>query len=343
MTAAALQNGYGTDTSLPCPSGFRVGNRVFKNYESGSYGSIGFAKALEVSCNTFFYRVGYHYWQKFGSDEADVDARDPLVEEAQTFGFGSRTGIDIPGEAPGRIADRTWKRDYYESMKDYYCDLSAKPQTKATSDYVYQLAREFCIDGYAYRAGDAANFAIGQGDTIVTPLQLARAYAAISNGGTLYAPTVAKALVSPSGEVLRRFAPRKTGSVDVPTKLLDYIDEALKGVTRVGTMAWKMGGFPLDDVVVRSKTGSAEVVGKQTTGWVASYTEDYVVVMMISRGGTGSGSTGDAIRKIWETLYGVKGEKVVPQQAAIPGVVAPKALPTFLEDGSILPPVKETR
>jgi penicillin-binding protein 2 len=341
MTAGALQNGYGMDTNLPCPSGFQVGNRVFKNYESGAYGNISFAKALEVSCNTFFYRVGYNFWQKFGSDVDDVKAKDPLVSEAQTFGFGSRTGIDIPGEAPGRIADRQWKRDYYESMKDYYCELADKPQNAETSDFVYKFAREFCIEGYAYRAGDAVNFAIGQGDTIVTPLQLARGYAAISNGGKLYAPTVAKALVSPDGEVLRRFAPRRTGSVDVPKKYLDYIDEALKGVTRVGTMAWKMGGFPLDDVVVRSKTGSAEVYGKQTTGWVASYTEDYVVVMMISQGGTGSGSTGDAVRKIWETLYGIEGEKVSPKRAAIPGVVAPQTLPTFLDDGSILPPVKE--
>lgn len=343
MTAAALQNGYGTDTTLPCSSGFQVGNRVFKNYESGAYGNIGFAKALEVSCNTFFYRIGYNFWQRFGSDVDDVSAKDPLVEEAQTFGFGSRTGIDIPGEAPGRIADRQWKRDYYESMKDYYCDLADKPQTEATSDFVYKFAREFCIEGYAYRAGDAVNFAIGQGDTIVTPLQLARAYAALSNGGTLWQPTVAKAVVSPSGEVMRRIKPVRSGTVDVPKKYLDYIDEALKGVTRVGTMAWKMGGFPLDDVVVRSKTGSAEVYGKQTTGWVASYTEDYVVVMMISQGGTGSGSTGDAIRKIWETLYGIKGEKVVPREAAIPGVVAPTTLPTFLEDGSILPPVKEKK
>ena len=341
MTAGALQNGYGMDTSLPCSSGFQVGNRVFKNYESGAYGNIGFAKALEVSCNTFFYRVGYDFWQRFGSDVDDVKAKDPLVEEAQTFGFGSRTGIDVPGEAPGRIADRRWKRDYYESMKDYYCDLADKPQDARTSDFVYKFAREFCIEGYAYRAGDAVNFSIGQGDTIVTPLQLARAYAAISNGGKLFAPTVAKALVSPSGDVLRRFAPRQNGSVDVPKKYLDYIDEALKGVTRVGTMAWKMGGFPLDDVVVRSKTGSAEVYGKQTTGWVASYTEDYVVVMMISQGGTGSGSVGDGVRKVWEALYGVEGERVRQAKEAIPGVVAPATLPTFLDDGSILPPVKE--
>ena len=63
---------------------------MFKNYESGAYGYIGFDKALEVSCNTFFYRVGYDFWQRFGSDVADVNAKDPLVEEAKTFGFGSR-------------------------------------------------------------------------------------------------------------------------------------------------------------------------------------------------------------------------------------------------------------
>ena len=63
-------------------------------------GSIGFDQALQLSCDTFFYRVGYDFWQKYGSDVADVDAKDPLVEEAKTFGFGSETGIDLPGEAP---------------------------------------------------------------------------------------------------------------------------------------------------------------------------------------------------------------------------------------------------
>ena len=127
MTAGALTNGYTTDTRLNCSSSFQVGNRDFKNYESGAYGSIGFAKALEVSCNTFFYRVGYDFWQRFGSDVADVNAQDPLVEEAKKFGFGSETGIDIPGEASGRIADRKWKLAYYKSQKDYYCELADKP------------------------------------------------------------------------------------------------------------------------------------------------------------------------------------------------------------------------
>ena len=216
MTAGALTNGYSQDTRLECSSGFQVGNRAFKNYESGAYGSIGFAKALEVSCNTFFYRVGYDFWQRYGCDVADVDAKDPLVEEAKEFGFGSETGIDLPGEAPGRIADRAWKRSYFESKKDYYCDLAGKPQDGKTSDFVYTFAREFCIEGYAYRAGDAVNFAIGQGDTIVTPLQLARAYGALANGGTLWEPRIGKAIVSPDGEVLRRIPTKKAAKVDVP-------------------------------------------------------------------------------------------------------------------------------
>lgn len=338
MTAGALTNGFSQDTRLNCSSSFRVGNRDFKNYESGAYGYIGFAKALEVSCNTFFYRVGYHFWQRYGSDVADVDARDPLVEEAKRFGFGRETGIDIPGEAPGRIADRTWKLAYYKSMKKYYCGIAAKPQDRDTSDFVYQFSREFCIEGYAYRAGDAVNFAIGQGDTIVTPLQLARGYAAISNGGTLYAPRIGRAIVGTDGEVIREIKPKKVGTVHVPDRTVGFIDTALKGVTRQGTMAWRMIDFPLDEVVVRSKTGSAEVYGKQSTSWVASYTNDYVVVMMVSQGGTGSGTSGPAVRKIWETLYGIKGTDVSPRRAAIPGTVPPAGLPTFMKDGSILPP-----
>ncbi len=341
MTAGALTHGYTTDTRLECSSGFTVGNRTFANYESDAYGYIGFDKALEVSCNTFFYRIGYDYWQRLGSDVDDVDAPDPLVEEAKAFGFGSETGIDIPGEASGRIADRKWKLAYYEQMKGYYCGVADAPQDAETSDFVYLFAKEFCVEGYAYRAGDAVNFAIGQGDTIVTPLQLARAYGALANGGTLYEPRVAKAVVASDGTVLKRIAPKVSGTVDVPQDTLDYIDTALQSVTRQGTMAWRMIGFPLDQVPIRSKTGSAEVYGKQSTSWVASYSRDYVVVMMVSQGGTGSGTSGPFVRKIWESLYGIDGLDVDASRAAIPGVTPPAALPTFARDGSIVPPARQ--
>ncbi|MDO9455879.1 penicillin-binding protein 2 [Nocardioides sp.] len=343
MTAGALTHGYSTDTTLPCSSSFRVGNRDFHNHESAAYGNITFAKALEVSCNTFFYRVGFDYWQQYGSDADDVDAKDPLVEEAEKFGFGSETGIDIPGEAAGRIADRTWKLSYYNSMKKYYCGIADKPQDADTSDFVYKFSREFCIEGNKYKVTDAVNFAIGQGDTIVTPLQLARGYAAIANGGTLYAPRVARAVVAADGTVVRRIAPKVTGRVDLPPGVQGYIDEALQGVTREGTMAWKMGGFPLDQVTIRSKTGSAEVYGKQSTSWVASYSDDYVVVMMISQAGTGSGASGPGVRKIWESLYGVQEDQVRPARAAIPGTVPPGRLPSFRADGTILPPAVDPR
>ena len=105
-----------------------------------------------------------------------------------------------------------------------------------------------------------------------------------------------------------------------------------------GTMNWRLLDFPLDQVQIRAKTGSAEVYGKQSTSWVASYTDDYVVVMMVSQGGTGSGTSGPAVRAIYEALYGVDGMDVDAGRAAIPGVVAPDDLPTFRRDGSILPP-----
>ncbi|MGH3370812.1 MAG: penicillin-binding transpeptidase domain-containing protein, partial [Nocardioidaceae bacterium] len=218
--------------------------------------------------------------------------------------------------------------------QEYYCKLGKKDG----NDFIHRFAREFCIEGFAYRAGDAVNFAIGQGDTIVTPLQLARAYAALANGGTLWEPRVGKAIVDPRGSVVTRIEPKKAGSVKVARRHLRYIDQALRGVSERGTMSWRLIDFPLDKVKIRSKTGSAEVYGKQSTSWVASYDKRYAVVMMVSQGGTGSGTSGPAIRKIWETLYGVRGDRVVPAKAALPGATPPAGLPVFARDGEILPP-----
>ncbi len=336
MAVGALNNGFTPDSQLDCSSGLQVGNRWFKNYESAAYGYIGFDEALQLSCDTFFYRVGLKFWQQYGSDEEDVNAKDPLVSEAKSFGFGSRTGVDLPGEAPGRIADRAWKLEYWKSMRSYYCKIDREGSAK--NDYLQLFAHEFCLDGNRYRAGDSVNFAIGQGDTIVTPLQLARAYAALSNGGTLYEPRVAKAIVSPDGTVLRRFQPVASGRVPSSAAALKYVDTALLGTPKVGTLAWKFTDFPLDRVHVRGKTGSAEVYGKQSTSWVATYDENYVVVMMVSQGGTGSGTSGPAVRAIWESLYGISGTTVTPSASAIAGVTPPAGLPTFMDDGSILPP-----
>ena len=113
------------------PAGCMVGNRLFKNYESASYGIIDFAKALQISCDTFFYRVGLGFWQKYGSDPADVKARDPLVETAQMFGFGKATGIDLPGEATGRIADRALEARLLQGQQGLL--LQARQEARATT------------------------------------------------------------------------------------------------------------------------------------------------------------------------------------------------------------------
>ena len=338
MTVGALNNGYSRDTLLDCSSGLQVGNRWFKNYESAAYGNITFAQALELSCDTFFYRIAVNYWQKYGSDPADIKAKDPLVNTAKAFGFGKRTGIDLPGESAGRIADRKWKAEYYEAMKDYYCRMDEKKN--APTSFLQLFAHEFCVEGNYYRTGDAVNFSIGQGDTMVTPIQLARAYASLANGGTLYEPRVGKAVVSGDGTVVERIDPKVAGKVKMSAKSIDYVNEALLGTPRSGTLAWKFGGFPLDEVKVRGKTGTAEVTGKQTTGWVATYNKKYVVIMTISQGGTGSGAVGDAVRKLWESLYGIEegGAEVRPGKAAIKGIDPPRNLPAFGSDGSIVAP-----
>jgi penicillin-binding protein 2 len=333
-TAGALTSGYRTTDTLDCSSTLTVGDRVFKNYESAAYGPLTFAQALQLSCDTFFYRIGYGEWLAEGGDSGAVDSPDPLVENAKNFGFGRETGVDLPGEAAGRIADRRWKRAYWEANKDYYCRIGKG----AGSDYLHVFAREFCVDGWRYRAGDAVNFAIGQGDTVLTPLQLAVAYSALANGGTLWKPRVGKAIVAADGHVVRRIKPARAGHVPVPQRYLSYIDDALKGTAKVGTMAWKFGGFPLDQVQVRSKTGTAEVYGKQTTSWVASYDKQYVVIMMVSQGGTGSGTSGDSVRRIWESLYGITGSDVNLADAAQPGARPPERLPRFARSGQIAPP-----
>ena len=337
MTVGALNNGFSESTRLDCSSGVQVGNRLFKNYESAAYGYIDFARALELSCDTFFYRVGLKFWNQYGSDPSNVKAKDPLVKAAKDFGFGSAPEGDVSGAASGRIADREWKLAYWKAMKGYYCKVDRK-NTTGQRDFLHVFAHEFCLEGYDYRAGDAVNYVIGQGDTLVTPLQLARAYGALANGGKLMRPQVAKAVVSPAGKLVKEIKPQVDHTISSKKSALEYVDTALKGTPREGTLAWRFGGFPLDKVQIRGKTGSAEVYGKQSTSWVATYDKDYVVVMMVTQGGTGSGTSGPAIRKIWEHLYGIKGEAVRADRAAIPGTTPPTSLPTFAKDGSILPP-----
>ncbi|MEU3918904.1 penicillin-binding protein 2 [Streptomyces sp. NPDC002659] len=328
-STAAVNAGYPFDGAYPCPSSYSVGGQVFKNFESKGYGSIDLGRALEVSCDTVFYGLAHREWQKDGGTKPKKHTNDWFYKTAHQFGLGKETGIDLPNEVSGRVPDRQWKQRFWEANKDGWCK-----QGKRNGSYVEKIAYENCLEGNRMRAGDSVNYSIGQGDTLVTPIQMATIYAAIANGGTLFNPTIGKAVISPDGKSVKEIKPTSHGKLPMDADTREQIDKALAGVTTRGSAAWRFGGWPQDKIPMHAKTGTAEVYGKQTTSWFVSYTPDYTIIMTIAQGGTGSGASGPAVRKIYEAMYGLdeKGGQDL-KRALLP---APqKALPKIQPDGSI--------
>jgi len=160
-------------------------------------------------------------------------------------------------------------------------------------------------------------------------------YAAIANGGTIWKPTIAKAIVGPDGKVIKTFTPEKLGNLDVDQSTINFLHDALHEVTVSGTSAGIFAGFP---IATAGKTGSAQVFGtnsngrvKDDTSWYASFAPatnpKYAVVMMVSQGGFGSTTSAVGVRKIYSTIFGVQGSTVVPGLALFPDGTPPTTLP----------------
>ncbi|MFH8573096.1 penicillin-binding protein 2 [Streptomyces sp. NPDC017993] len=331
-TAAAVNAGYDFNGSYPCGSSYSIGGQVFKNFESQSHGSIDLGRALEVSCDTVFYKLSHDEWKKDGGLKPKKDAKNWFYKTAHQFGLGAETGIDLPNEVTGRVPDRQWKKDFWKANKAGWCKQAKNWPKKRDFDTL--LAREGCLEGMKLHAYDSVNYAIGQGDTLVTPIQMATIYAAISNGGTLFNPSVGKAVISPNGKNVREIKAQPHGKLPVSRATLKQMDGALAGVATRGTAAWRFGGWPQSKIPMHAKTGTAEVYGKQTTSWFATYTKDYSILMTISQGGTGSGASGPAVRKIYDALYGVDAKGGInPKAALLPR--PQEALPKIEKDGTI--------
>ncbi|MEV7170689.1 penicillin-binding protein 2 [Streptomyces sp. NPDC093224] len=328
--SAAVRAGYKFNDKYNCSSSYSLGGRSFANFESKGHGPITLGEALKFSCNTVFYALGHKEWQRDGGLSPKKDAHDWFYRTAREFGLGSETGIDLPNEVKGRIPDRQWKQSFWAANKKSWCK-----QGKRGGTYVEQIAYESCLEGNQLKAYDSINFAIGQGDVLVTPIQMATAYSAISNGGTLYNPTVGKAIISPDGKRVEMIKPQAHGRLPVGAQTIADLDKGLRMVVEPGgTAAWRFGGWPQDKIPMHAKTGTAQVYGKQTTSWLATYTKDFTIVMTISQGGTGSGASGPAVRNLYNALYGLDmvGNQD-PKKALLP---APEAkLPTIRPDGSI--------
>lgn len=348
-TAAAGKEGFSLYSDYSCPKNVKLGTQVFRNYESAAYGRISLARALEVSCNTVFYGIADRMWEQAGGNDATRDSPDPIAETAQMFGFGTPTGIDLPVESAGRIASRAFKVQNWEAKRETWCAnaVSGYPETRKTdpklADYFTALDKENCADGFRWREGDALNAAIGQGDTVVTPLQMAMAYAAIANGGTVYEPRLVKAVMAADGSVVEEMDPVVKSTITVPKSTMTFLRSSLPGVTSDGSGETPFIGFPLDQIPVASKTGSAQVTGdKVSTSWFASYAPankpKYAVVMMVTQGGTGSKTSGPSVRKIYEALFGVNGSTVNPNRSVLVGGTPSKKLPVIRPDGTPVVP-----
>ncbi|MFF1563431.1 penicillin-binding protein 2 [Streptomyces sp. NPDC058293] len=328
-TAAAAEAGYKWDGGYPCTSSYSVGGQVFKNFEGESFGPISLGRALEVSCDTVFYGLADREWKKDGGINPKGTPKDYFYKAAHQFGLGKTTGIDLPNEVTGRVPDRRWKKDFWKANKDSWCRTGKKD-----GSYVEKIAYENCLEGNKMREGDSINYSIGQGDTLVTPIQQAMIYGALANGGTEYVPTIGKAIISGDGKAVRKIKPQVKAKLPITKATHKGMDAALAGVVTRGTAAWKFGGWPQDKIPLHAKTGTAEVYGKQTTSWLATYSKDYSVIMTISQAGTGSGASGEAVRKIYNALYGVSADGTIDKKKAL--LPSPeKNLPKIQPDGSI--------
>ncbi|MHB0928681.1 MAG: penicillin-binding protein 2 [Candidatus Nanopelagicales bacterium] len=346
-TVAAGNAGYPLTAPIACPSDIKLGNLLMHNHESAAYGNISVQRAIEVSCNTVFYKIGYDLWLRDGGNKAK-NPKDPISTTAKAFGLGSPTGIDLPGEASGRVGGRQFKTEQYAQFREIWCRRSqiGYPEVSKTDPvrgaYLTALAKENCIDGWLYRGGDAANTAIGQGDTAVTPLQMAMVYAAIANGGTVWEPQIAKAFISSDGRTVTTIKPKAKAHVFIKKAVRDYLINALQGVPLRGTGIYPFQGFPLDKIKVAAKTGSGEVSNaKAPVSWFNAFAPadhpKYEVVVMVSQGGTGAVTSGPSVRMIMEALFGVQGSTVNPAKSVLVGSAPATRLPTVRADGTVVP------
>jgi penicillin-binding protein 2 len=318
------------DTLYGCPGSVTIDGRTKTNYDSEVLGNINLENALGYSCDTYFYVPAAN---EYYADQTRVDdgkkPHEYLQATASSFGVGRSPGIDLPADeqASGSFADRETRLARWQANKKQYCADARRgyPNVKSAADrtYLTQLASENCTDGWRYRAGDNADMAIGQGETTMSPLQLAIAYSALVNGGKIWSPKLGWGVVDGQGKVTRTITPRLRDRVDVSASTLDYIANSLnfgRGWAVSGAFAYLQSPYRAR---IGGKTGTAEVFGKDDTSWLATWGPIYhskkgnhvrarfVLVGMVEQAGTGATAAGPMLKRIWDGLLGANGGKPI--------------------------------
>lgn len=266
------------------------------------HGTVNLTQAITVSSDVYFYDIGREMWQHYNTwrnakehnepvDENEIKQGYAIQDTARKFGFGEPTGIGLPGEQAGRIPDQQWKEDFNRNV--------ANPHDRLE----YSL----------WLPGDNVSLAVGQGDLVVTPLQLANAYLTFVDGGTLFSPRVANALLEPGTGaseppvVFRVLPAQPVKKVDIAPEVRDPIMAGLMGaVEGNGTARGVFGDYALGSVA--GKTGTAENKGKQDTSLFVGISPadqpHYVVTTVIEEAGYGAAVAAPVSRRIIDALNG---------------------------------------
>lgn len=241
-----------------------------RDWKPGGHGLVGPVEALKYSCDTFFYIFGPRAGPEL------------MQEYAAKFGFGRVTGIELPGEEKGHVASRELKKKHW----------AGDPWESQWHEY------------------DSMDMAIGQQETRVTALQLARYTAAIANGGTLYRPYLVEKITAPDGGVIHAFTPQVMGKVELSPDTWDILHRGMHEVTTTNGTA--SGVFAGAAYSAAAKTGTAEVGdrAKNSHALFVAYAPyekpEVAVAVIIEYGGKGSGIAGPAARKILDAYFAAK-------------------------------------
>lgn len=277
---SGLQHGLITrGTTIDAGPFFVAGKdqRRWRDWKPGGHGATDMRKSLVQSVDVYYYMLGYEMYQRRNEKWF-------LQETARKIGLGAKTGLDLPSERPGRVPDEDWKRRVNNQNPKVFPDGEWYP-------------------------GDSVNMSIGQGDMLVTPLQIANVYGAIANGGTVYKPHTVEHVQNQDGTVLRQVPPEQIGSLPIAADLVAKMRDDLVGVTTDGTAQAAFRGFPLDEISVGGKTGTGEVTGKQDTAWFVCFapadSAEYVVAVVIEQGGHGGQAAAPIARLVLERIYDI--------------------------------------
>lgn len=278
---SALQNGFVTpSTTINAGAYYTAGRegRRFYDWNKTGHGRTDLAKSLVESVDVYYYTIGDQMYQRRG------EGGDYLQNTARQLGFGEKTGIDIANEKAGQVPDENWLRRMNNA------NPAAFPRN-------------------SWNPGDNINLSIGQGDLLVTPLQIANVYAAIANGGQAFRPHIAQQVQAVGGTVVRQIPPEAIMQLPVPPEQIQVIQEGLAGVVRDGTAKRAFSGFPFDAVPVSGKTGTAQNGSTKTdTSWFAGYggpNNEYTIVAVVEEGGAGNQVGAPIVRRIFEGIFGL--------------------------------------